>query len=266
MTTDPEASIMPHEPAPTRRDAIRSIAGLGLLGVAAPALLAGCGTAAKRRVRAKGGLLGEPIPPDPALEARTWTPAPSTHVEVGYDANPAAGVIPRSKWAGGNPIVSLANPMGPVRRITVHHDAIDPLPVGGPDEVARRLEAIRSGHLKRGWADIGYHYAIDPSGRIWQGRPLTLQGAHVADQNQNNLGIVLLGNFDRQAPTSRSLEALDRLIAGEMRRFRVSMREIRTHREMAPTACPGRHLQREMDRTRDRGGRLAALIQNDFRG
>lgn len=259
---------MPHEPASTRRDAIRSIVQTGLAGLAVSAALTGCSTAADRRNSAKGGQLGEPIPEDPVAVSGAWTPNRSVpgkaSASPGFD--PISGAVPRTRWARGGPIVALAKPMGSVRRITVHHDAIDPAPSGSPDEVARRLESIRSGHLGRGWADIGYHYAIDPTGRIWQGRPLTLQGAHVGDQNENNLGIVMLGNFERQAPSRQSLESLDRLIAWEMRRYRISMAEIRTHREMAPTACPGRNLQREMDRTRSRGGRLASLAAGDFRG
>ncbi len=259
---------MSHEPSPSRRDAIRSIAQAGLLGLALSATLSGCSTAAKRRVDAKGGQLGEPIPADPVAITGPWSPSRSRSTPgtgmAGFD--PISGAVPRSKWARGAPIVALAKPMGSVRRITVHHDAIDPLPSGSPDDVARRLESIRSGHIGRGWADIGYHYAIDPAGRIWQGRPLSLQGAHVGDQNENNLGIVMLGNFERQSPSRPALESLDRLIAWEMRRSRISMAEIRTHREMAPTACPGRNLQREMDRTRGRGGRLASLAAGDFRG
>jgi hypothetical protein len=268
MMYDHEARPMSHEPASSRRDAISSIAQAGLLGLVASAALTGCGTAAQRRVDAKGGQLGEPIPEDPVTIREPWTPSRSRSASrsttTGFD--PISGAVPRSKWARSGPIVALAKPMGSVRRITVHHDAIDPLPSSSPDDVARRLEAIRNGHIGRGWADIGYHYAIDPSGRIWQGRPLTLQGAHVGDQNENNLGVVMLGNFERQAPTRQSLESLDRLIAWEMRRYRISMGEIRTHREMSPTACPGRNLQREMDRTRSRGGRLASLAAGDFRG
>lgn len=259
---------MSHEPAPTRRDAMLSIARAGLAGVGLAAVLSGCSTAAKQRVDARGGKLGDPIPDDPVLINRPWNPGStaSGSGSRGGSLDPAPGVISRARWAKGEPRPWLADPMGSIRRITVHHDAIDPMPSSGPDEVARRLESIRQGHIGRGWADIGYHYAIDPAGRVWQGRPMALQGAHVADQNQQNLGIVVLGNFENQAPSGQALEALDRLIAIEMRRFRIGITEIRTHREMASTACPGRNLQREMDRTRTRGGRLASLASGDFRG
>lgn len=254
--------------ARSRRDALRSIAQAGVAGLGLAAVVSGCSTAASRRVDAKGGRLGDPIPEDPITIRESWTPARPSRgpVTPGVTLDPAAGVIPRSRWTKDAPRQWLAKPMGSVRRITVHHDAIEPLPSSGPDEVARRLDAIRQGHLRLDWADIGYHYAIDPAGRIWEGRPLTLQGAHVGDQNQQNLGIVMLGNFERRTPTGPSLEALDRLLAAEMRRFRIPISEVRTHREMAATACPGRNLQREMDRTRTRGGRLASLAAGDFRG
>lgn len=258
---------MSHEPAPTRRDAIFTIARAGIAGVGLAAVLSGCSTAAMQRVSARGGKLGDPIPEDPVMIKRPWNPGTrASGGTAGSGVDPIPGVISRSRWAKGEPRPWLADPMGSIRKITVHHDAIDPMPSTGPDEVARRLESIRQGHIGRGWADIGYHYAIDPSGRIWQGRPMSLQGAHVADQNQSNLGIVMLGNFERQAPSPQALESLDRLIASEMRRFRIGITEIRTHREMASTACPGRNLQREMDRTRTRGGRLASLAAGDFRG
>lgn len=241
------------------------------------ALLQACGTAAGKRVKAKGGQLGEPLPGDPAVISRPWTPAEAQqYSSYGSGTNPVgrgvpSGLVPRSTWAKGNTKPWLADPMGSIRRITVHHDAILPmLPETGRaadrSKVASRLDSIRRGHLSRGWADIGYHYAIDPSGQVWQGRPLELQGAHVANQNQGNLGIVMLGNFDRSKPSNRAVEALDRLIASEMRRYDVSISDIRTHREMASTACPGRHLQRVMDSTRSRGGRLASLALGDIRG
>jgi hypothetical protein len=263
----PSQSRQPNEPSQARREALFTIARSGAAGLGVAALLAGCSTAAKRRVDAKGGRVGDPIPEDPVLIREPWSPGQPGSPTIGSPGlDPIAGAVPRARWAKAAPRPWLADPMGSIRRITVHHDAIDPSPSSGPDEVARRLESIRNGHTARGWADIGYHYAIDPAGRIWQCRPLTLQGAHVGDQNQQNLGIVMLGNFERQTPTGPALESLDRLIAGEMRRFRISMGEIRTHREMAATACPGRNLQREMDRTRTRGGRLASLAQGDFRG
>ena len=59
---------------------------------------------------------------------------------------------------------------------------------------AARLETIRKAHLRRDggrWGDIGYHYAIDPAGRLWEGRSLKWQGAHVkSKERRKNIGVV----------------------------------------------------------------------------
>ncbi|MFK7883206.1 MAG: peptidoglycan recognition family protein [Phycisphaerales bacterium] len=274
MTQDAERNIPdPNLSNSSRRDALLAIAragsvGAGLLGISS--LLIGCATSADRRVKAKGSSLGQPLPNDPTVISEPWTPdtrpARITQLPPQQQNALPAGLRSRSTWAKGAPRPWLADKMNSVRRITVHHDAIDPMPTGTNQQVAARLDSIRRGHLARGWADIGYHYAIDPSGQVWQGRPLHLQGAHVANQNQNNLGIVMLGNFERQRPTDRAVFALDRLIASEMRRYSIGLNEVRTHREMAPTACPGKNLQRAMDRTRSNGGSLASLAMGDIRG
>jgi N-acetyl-anhydromuramyl-L-alanine amidase AmpD len=59
------------------------------------------------------------------------------------------------------------------------------------------VEQIRQWHLNRGWSDIGYHYIIDIHGTIYEGRPVTRQGAHVKGFNKNSIGIVYVGGVDR---------------------------------------------------------------------
>jgi hypothetical protein len=121
---------------------------------------------------------------------------------------------------------------------------------------AERMRLIRTGHISRKgepFADIGYHFAIDPAGRVWEGRPLVYQGAHVRGQNDNNLGIVLMGNFDQQRPTPDALRTLERFVAAQMSRYGVPLSGVRTHQELAPTACPGRNLQSSLVASRSRG-------------
>lgn len=55
------------------------------------------------------------------------------------------------------------------------------------------ISVIREWHLARGWKDIGYHMVIQPDGEIQNGRSLKEQGAHVEGENENNLGICLVG-------------------------------------------------------------------------
>ena len=113
-------------------------------------------------------------------------------------------------------------------------------------DAGARLERIRRSHRRRDggrWGDIGYHYAIDPAGRIWSCRPLSWQGAHVKAHNEGNIGIVMLGNYDRQQVNAAQEAALQKALASLIKTYRVSTGNVRTHQEWAPTACPGRSLQ-----------------------
>lgn len=234
-----------------RREIIR-----GGLVVGAGLLLAAC-----QRNRAGGW---KPLSPE-EIEVRPRKPlAGGDGPRAKPDSNQLAnGVIPRSQWASSGPNVSRINPMNGVTRITVHHDGMPPVSLRAKNDVARRLELIRSVHITNkdsngeNWADIGYHYIIDPQGRIWEGRPVRYQGAHVKQNNEHNLGIMVLGNFDEQRPTSEAVAALDRFLADRMHAYRVPVNRIYTHQEINATACPGTNLQSYMVATRSGRGYLA---------
>ncbi len=183
-------------------------------------------------------------------------PAPA-----GPDVVPPSGIVPRSQWARlGVARQDDIYSMNGIRRITVHHDGMPPTSLGSFRQVASRIEQIRQSHVVgRGWADLGYHYVIDPYGRIWEGRSIRYQGAHVKDQNENNLGILVMGNFEMQSPTTAALTSLDRFLFSQMQQYRISLTNVRTHKERAPTACPGRNLQAYMIQTRSGGGTLNTL-------
>lgn len=233
------------------------------LSGAASGVLAGLGgcESSKRRGGRPGNMVGQPIPNDPIISSNgpTYRPAPPKTVSGSGLTELPSFVIARSAWTRGKTISKLADPMRKVTRITVHHDAISPLPSGRYDESVRRLATIRRGHLNNHWADIGYHYAVDPAGRVWQARPLVYQGAHVKNHNPGNLGIVVFGNYEKTTPTAQALTALNSLIAHEMQRFRIPLNKVYTHRELRPTACPGKNLQQQMNHIRRRNGALAQI-------
>jgi hypothetical protein len=159
------------------------------------------------------------------------------------------GAISRSAWAKGQPIPRNMNRMLPVRYITVHHDGMGVFTSTSKSSAASRLELIRKSHLRRDggrWGDIGYHFAIDPAGRLWQARPLTWQGAHVRAKNEGNIGVVVLGNFERQSVNRAQLGAVTSTLQSLMGKFNVPVSRVRTHLEWAATACPGRSLQQAM--------------------
>jgi hypothetical protein len=192
-----------------------------------------------------------------AMPGPAW---PSNHVvldaptptSVNESATMAGGIIRRSVWAKAQPVPSLMNRMLPVRYITVHHTALR-FADSSESATAAMMERIRLGHRDRNFGDIGYHFAVDRAGRVWEGRPLNWQGAHVAKKNEGNLGIVALGNFDEQSPSSAQVDALRRFMAQAMRTYNVPVSRVKTHQEWAATRCPGTQLQRYMINMRSNG-------------
>lgn len=233
----------------TRRHLLRS-------GLAAGAfmVLQGCASSARRP-----GVRVTPQASDPSVwEFESHKPDWMGSTGSSTASVPTTGVIPRTTWTRATPKLWDTNPMNGISRITIHHDGMTAFTSTGQSAAASRLESIRNSHVNaRGWADIGYHYIVDPAGRVWEGRPINLQGAHVADNNEHNLGIMVMGNYDQQAPSNASVKSLDDFVTAMMHRYQVPVNRVYTHQEIRPTACPGRSLQRVMESTRSRGGALA---------
>ena len=252
----------------TRRKMLDLAAKAGATAVTIGAIttLGGCNSSAQSRNKKLNGAIGSPIPNDPIASSNTPTPiikhpAPMIPISEPLSSIPSF-VLPRSKWTNTSPKRWLADSMSTNRRITVHHDAIMPVPSGSYADSLRRMNLIRRGHLNNGWADIGYHFAIDPKGRVWQARPLELQGAHVKNHNPGNLGIVVFGNYEILRPTQATLNSVNMMIAYAMQRFDVPISKVHTHQELRNTACPGRYLQEQMSLTRARGGKLTRVLND----
>jgi hypothetical protein len=265
--------------APVRTDCSRRtlLQAGSVMGLAA---LSGC---ANQKQVADGPMPG-PAWPDPI--AKPPTPAPPTKSTPQVASTPPvfqppqvtppgpqqpglpSGVLPRTKWTTAG-LVRPGNvrPMNGVTYITIHHDGM-PFTFNGEAESdsIKRLRSIQGAHTQRvskageKWADIGYHYVIDRAGRVWEGRPIQYQGAHVQDCNEHNIGVMCLGNFMLQYPTKAQTDRLDQFVAQLMRDNRISLRNVRTHQEWNPTECPGRNLQVYMARTRSRGGGMALAV------
>jgi hypothetical protein len=233
-----------------RRDVLGSTLRTLALGGLASAGLIGCASTARRAGRL----------PDPDLP--TFGPTggrTSLAFEPAVEkASGSSGTIVRARWAKSGPNQGGMNPQARLRYITIHHDGLPtPLASTGELESANRLESIRAAHRKRGWADIGYHYAVDRSGRIWDCRSLRYEGAHVKGHNPGNIGILVMGNFDKEKPTKLQLRSLCTQVNALCLTYGIRKGRVRTHREWASaaTACPGRHLQPRVTELRARGFR-----------
>jgi LysM repeat protein len=160
-------------------------------------------------------------------------------VNESLPAAPSGGyvIVRRREWTKAK-IGRNHRKMRGIKRITIHHTGEYAGTARLSDrEILRRIDRYhREG---RKWAAIGYHYLIAPDGRIYEGRPESIQGAHTANNNSHNLGISMMGDFHRSPPNARHLAVLEKFLNDTHRRLRVSKKKIYGHRDLSPSICPG---------------------------
>ncbi len=163
----------------------------------------------------------------PIAELPPETPAP----RGGYE------VVPRSSWTQ-RPVGRNNNPMNGVLRITIHHTDEHAGTAGLPEtEVISRIERYHRDERK--WAAIGYHYLVGKGGHVYEGRPVQFQGAHVSGANEHNLGISMIGDFNRVLPNPTQLAALKAFLDAQRTRFEVPRNRVYGHRDLGASICPG---------------------------
>jgi hypothetical protein len=190
---------------------------------------------------------GAPVAPAPG--------DPGGYVDLGV--LPPLKVLPRSSWGARPVITSRSEPMGPIRRLTIHHSGEDEdFEAQSRAATAQKIRGIQRHHQRRlGWADIGYHYVVDRRGEVWQGRALTYQGAHAKGlANLGNIGIVVLGNYgaNRQRLNEAQQQSLAVLTAKLCEHYGIPASQVFTHQEIrpGPTDCPGRDISAYVARLR----------------
>ena len=164
-------------------------------------------------------------------------------------------IIPRSTWGAGKPRktpskVSWSRNI----QVWVHNTEYPTLGIG---ETAaneyKRMREIQNLHFGskpagRGWDDIGYHYVIMPSGRIYEGRGKGVIGSHCPGQNSKP-GIAFDGKFNSEIPSKEALESfawlLDHLNLGK--------NNLKGHRDGFDTSCPGNALYNYLIRDKKLG-------------
>lgn len=150
----------------------------------------------------------------------------------------------RGVWNKTTPSRNRMKRMDKIHRITIHHEG-NPhaFTDTDPRSIADELRKIQSAHRMRMRAgDIGYHFIIDPAGKVWEGRSIGYTGAHVRSHNSGNLGIMVLGNFEIQHPTPEQIQTLDAFIGVMRVKYDIPISAVRAHRDLANTACPGENL------------------------
>lgn len=131
------------------------------------------------------------------------------------------------------------------------------------------LRSIYRYHVKSsGWRDIGYNFAVDKCGNIYEGRAggvtKAVMGAHTLGFNTNSTGIAVLGTYSNTSPSAAALKAVEQLaawklglygvnpagkstlVSGGGNRYKkgrsVRFNAIAGHRDGFATDCPGARL------------------------
>ncbi len=92
-----------------------------------------------------------------------------------------------------------------------------------------------------GWADLGYHYVIFPSGRVFEGRPVWAVGAHAHNGN-HMVGISFAGNYEKDTLTVQQLAAYSELLQKVH-----STKQVGHYRVPGnSTACPGKNIKSKL--------------------
>lgn len=130
--------------------------------------------------------------------------------------------------------------------IVLHHTATS----RGDVESIDRAHSRRTDADGDPWLGIGYHFVIGngngmPDGEIeptfrWNDQ---IHGAHAgADRyNQRGIGIALVGNFEKQRPSSAQIAAVKTLIGMLKNRYGISSENVVGHNDVKATACPGQY-------------------------
>lgn len=180
---------------------------------------------------------------DPGLQARLGSPQTAAAQPTSTPWGDLQ-VLPRATWGAHRPDRSNLDPMQRPARVTIHHSATYFRDTSARAAAAQIARIQRQHMSQREFGDIGYHFLIDPSGRIWEGRPLRFQGAHASgDNNIANIGICLLGNFvhqhNGQLPSRLQVTAMERLVVNLMHHYRFDAEALFCHSDFKNTACPG---------------------------
>lgn len=166
-------------------------------------------------------------------------------------------IITREQWGAGSASPStygtttLPGLAQIYNKISVHHDASLAPPTMTEAQGKQRMRDHQEQHQAQGWSDIGYHYVIDPHGRIYGGRTIFAPGAHVEHANTGNLGICLMGNFEQQTLPAPQQVALIDLAAWWCDSLDIDPQAIQGHRDFLATACPGRSLYSRLPAIRE---------------
>ena len=205
----------------------------------------------------------------------------------------APTIVTRAEWGADESIATRERGFAPIRKFVIHHTDSANNPKN-PAQVMRDM--YRYHVVGRGFSDVGYNFAIDHRGTVYEGRwarhyapgerhdgedggGFGVVGAHALGVNAGSCGIVLIGDFTKAKPTSAALASLIQLVSWKAALHQVdplnteeyisifglhrTFPNIAGHRQTGQTVCPGPLLFKQLPWIRDqvaaRTGRFPAV-------
>jgi hypothetical protein len=148
----------------------------------------------------------------------------------------------RKEWGAqhgrGNPTP------GPQSGVVIHHDPLRHTTaastVAQEIHVMRTIETHAARVLTPTNPRISYQWAVAASGRIYEGLGFNRIGAHVANANTPNLGIFFMKDGRTHTGTDAQWRAVSEIVReGIAISALVPRPELRSHRDLVATTCPG---------------------------
>ena len=162
-------------------------------------------------------------------------------------------IISRAEWGSKGDAIPESRKHTP-KWITIHHAGVLWTNTVEPAQFVRNMQhwgqhrpEIEKPPRNTYWPDLAYHFMIAPNGDIYEARPVEYEPeSNTKYDLAGNLGIELMGDFEKQRPSKAQIESAVRLTAWLMSEHGIELSNVRTHRDAAPqqTSCPGRDFYR----------------------
>ncbi|XP_044250282.1 peptidoglycan-recognition protein LC isoform X6 [Drosophila takahashii] len=153
-------------------------------------------------------------------------------------------VIGIKSW-GGLPTRGTLQPLNlPVHRVIISDTTAETCETREACSYWARV--TQSKHMDSfNWGQMGYNFLVGGDGRIYEGRGWDFEGAHTRDNNNSSIGISFIGNFRRNEPTPKSLEACQLLLEQGVRLKKLTTDyQLLGHRQITGTLMPSEELYR----------------------